>query len=678
MPLISKIGARSAKVRFVYAVIFCVLIGGAVTMVYPFVLMLSGSVKSDTDFFWVTPYPRYFFNDDILYMKYVESKYGAVIYAEPNRWESIGSWRTIRPPQKLAQQVLDDFVAFRGGRGAHELPASWYMLGHTIRVGKNRRLFIAHMQELFQDDVTAYAAACGTGLSSWSSVEVPLEIDLYSRRYRAQVKGVHQTYAEFKASRPPADFIPVDVDGHYWKKFLVPNYGADVQDYNQAHGTGHSDYRQVFLTNRAPADSLARNDWEQFVRDELSLAFIRLDHSATEAYRRFLVRQSRYQDGIEPLNKAYGTGYASFGEVPFPTSAPQQALAREDWSTFIKDRNACPLDVIEVYGPRQAFEQFVAERRGVEVDTIRPLRLPIEQADYHELITHTGEYRWEFSKRNYLFVLDYILLHGNGIKNTIIFCLLMIGTQLLVNPLAAYALSRYNPPSTYKILLFCMATMAVPAEVTMIPAFLLLKRFPLWPLIIGTLVTFGLLLLLAKIAQNVPTWVRGVAAVGLGVTVGYYAVPHAMVALGYSPTGTLLNSFTALVWPAMANGFFIFLLKGFFDSLPRELYEAADIDGAGEFTKFWTITMSLSKPILAVIALGAFTAAYSAFMQALIIIPDRQMWTIMVWLFQLQAQHSAFQPVVYASLVIAAVPTLLVFVFCQNIIIRGIVVPVEK
>jgi multiple sugar transport system permease protein len=126
----------------------------------------------------------------------------------------------------------------------------------------------------------------------------------------------------------------------------------------------------------------------------------------------------------------------------------------------------------------------------------------------------------------------------------------------------------------------------------------------------------------------------------------------------------------------MANGFFIFLLKGFFDSLPPELYESAEIDGANEWIKFWHITMSLSKPILAVIALTAFTQAYSAFMMALIIIPDSRMWTLMVWIYQLQSQsHLA---VVYASLVIAAVPTFVVFTLCQNLIIRGIVVPVEK
>ena len=139
---------------------------------------------------------------------------------------------------------------------------------------------------------------------------------------------------------------------------------------------------------------------------------------------------------------------------------------------------------------------------------------------------------------------------------------------------------------------------------------------------------------------------------------------------------SLLNTFWALVLPGAANGFGIFLLKGFFDALPRELYEQAEIDGAGEWTKFWTITMSLSGPILAVLALQAFTAAYSEFMMALVIIPDPQMWTLMVWLFQLHTQVPPY--VVNASLVIAAIPTFLIFLLCQNVILRGIIVPVEK
>jgi multiple sugar transport system permease protein len=139
---------------------------------------------------------------------------------------------------------------------------------------------------------------------------------------------------------------------------------------------------------------------------------------------------------------------------------------------------------------------------------------------------------------------------------------------------------------------------------------------------------------------------------------------------------SLLNTFAALILPTAANGYSIFLLKGFFDSLPKELYESAELDGAGEIRIFWQITMSLSKPILAVIALNTFNAAYANFMMALLICQDKKMWTLMPWLYQLQQQSC--EGIVFSSLLIAAIPTFIIFILCQNVIMRGIVVPVEK
>jgi ABC-type glycerol-3-phosphate transport system permease component len=77
-----------------------------------------------------------------------------------------------------------------------------------------------------------------------------------------------------------------------------------------------------------------------------------------------------------------------------------------------------------------------------------------------------------------------------------------------------------------------------------------------------------------------------------------------------------------------------------------------------------------------VIALGAFGAAYGGFMFAFLVCQDPRMWTMMVFLYEFQ--QSAPLGVIIASLVIASLPTLLVFVFCQNIILRGIVVPTFK
>src|SRR5688500_6257109 len=99
MPIISAVGNRSWKVRAVYGSIFAILAFGAISMIYPLLLMLSGSVKSETDFIWITPFPEYLTDDDVLWMKYVESKYFGIPFVEPAYQRPIGSWRTILPPK---------------------------------------------------------------------------------------------------------------------------------------------------------------------------------------------------------------------------------------------------------------------------------------------------------------------------------------------------------------------------------------------------------------------------------------------------------------------------------------------------------------------------------------------------------------------------------------------------
>lgn len=246
----------------------------------------------------------------------------------------------------------------------------------------------------------------------------------------------------------------------------------------------------------------------------------------------------------------------------------------------------------------------------------RDLPMPIEAYERAHVQTYRSEIAREFSARNYAYVLDYVALHGRALWNTAIFCLLAILTQLTVNPLAAYALSRFPIRAAGKILLFLLATMAFPAEVAMIPSFLLLKD------------------------------------------------------LG------LLNTFAALVLPSAASGYMIFLLKGFFDSLPPELFESGQIDGARESTMMFRIALPLSKPVLGYLALMAFMGAYGAFLYAFLVAQDQRIWTLMVFIYQLQ--NSAPKAVMMAALALAALPTLLVFLFAQRAIMRGIILPGEK
>jgi multiple sugar transport system permease protein len=267
------------------------------------------------------------------------------------------------------------------------------------------------------------------------------------------------------------------------------------------------------------------------------------------------------------------------------------------------------------------FKAFLAEKLPARYRETNPEKLwggelPQTGYDLARMTADEPQLKKSYSFGNFSFILDYILLHGRAVWNTFVFCLLAVLTHLIVNPLAAYALSRYKLPATGKILLFLLATMAFPAEVTMIPGFLLLRD------------------------------------------------------LG------LLNTFAALVLPTAASGYSIYLLKGFFDSLPRDLYENAEIEGAKEPTMMFRITLPLSKPVMAVIALTSFMAAYSAFMFAFLVAQDERMWTMTVWIYQLQAR--APKAVMMAALTLAAIPTLLVFLAAQRVILRGIILPGEK
>ena len=663
MPIISQIGAKHWRVRLVYAVLFALLLGGSVSMLFPLLLMLSGSVKSAADFDNISVYPQYWFDDQALFQKYAESKYLENIDLIEAHWGTrVGALQKIVPPAEKSEH-LDEFIEWRK-------TCRWYWLGHS-NVGHflpiNSRLFRAAMQEKFHSDLQAFRVEMELPIKTWNDIRPPPPNPF---RFLNTDNPLVRAFNEFARTRPVEDRAIVNLDGKFVKTFLIPKYTTDVAEYNRTHKTAFKSYDDVFLSSRAPQESVAvREDWEKFVRTLLPLEYMRLDEKAGKAYRDFIA--ARYTE-IAAYNAKFKTNLSSFAGLPLPLSAPDTRLAQVDWSQFIADDKICPAEWLEVYGPRQSFEEFVAAKRNVPAGKIAPLRMPIYQADYHDAMAQKSSLRSEFTTRNYEHVFEYVLMHGDGMWNTLIYCLLAIATSLTVNPLAAYSLSRFKPPSTYTVLLFCMATMAFPGEVTMIPGFLLKRSFPIWSLAGGFAAFLLTWFIAGQIKKGMQDTLRALIALGVATIAGAWAVP----ALFGDTSISLLNTFAVLVLPGMANGFSIFLLKGFFDSLPQELYEAADIDGASEWTKFWTFTMALSKPILAVIALDAFNGAYSAFMMALIIIPDQKMWTLMVWLYQLHSQvHAA---VVFASITITAIPTLLIFVFCQNLIIRGIVVPTEK
>ncbi|KPC98820.1 Maltose transport system permease protein MalG [Geobacillus sp. BCO2] len=115
------------------------------------------------------------------------------------------------------------------------------------------------------------------------------------------------------------------------------------------------------------------------------------------------------------------------------------------------------------------------------------------------------------------------------------------------------------------------------------------------------------------------------------------------------------------------------LVKGYFDTIPRELDEAARIDGAGHFGVFFRIMLPLAKPILAVVALFNFMAPFTDFLLPSIVLRDPDKFTLAVGLFNFISDRFAnnFTRFAAGSILIAA-PIAVVFLFLQRYLISGL------
>jgi multiple sugar transport system permease protein len=556
---------RSLPVRSLYAAIYGFLILGAVTMIVPFIIMATGSVEPRAQATDGMFFPAYLTDREVLWDRYLETKYHGLDEFLRSSWNV--------PDATFAEAAASD------PPDSGTDPALWKRFLQETQ--PPTRLFAAAFlrPNARMPSTNAFAfrewlfARHGSleGINKALEAEFPAPTQIRPPFIRFDGAPLPSTplvraFEEFLATLPDSRRFAWNVGGYYRTSVLPRLVGPLIEDYNSKFGTDFSSFAEVPFPSTVP--ETGADPWFFFTSQLLRPDFIALTPSG---------EKRRAELGLE----------------------------RED---FIRSQ-AVPTD-LRIVSADTLFADWAA------LQGIANARIPQPQLDRADFEAESGFWRNQFLTLNYRLVLDEILINGPAIRNTFLLVLLSVGGALLVNPLAAYALSRYKMRSSFHILLFFLATIAFPAEVTMIPVFLQLKEF------------------------------------------------------------NLLNTFGALVLPGLANGFSIFLLKGFFDSLPRELYEAAELDGAGEWTMFWTVTMNLSKPILAVIALGAFVNAYGTFFYALILAPDPKMWTIMVYVYQLR--QAVDPPVVYASLLITAIPTMIIFVTCQNIILRGIVVPSEK
>jgi multiple sugar transport system permease protein len=136
----------------------------------------------------------------------------------------------------------------------------------------------------------------------------------------------------------------------------------------------------------------------------------------------------------------------------------------------------------------------------------------------------------------------------------------------------------------------------------------------------------------------------------------------------------LLNSLPGLilVYSAGPLAFNTFLLRGFFESLPRELEESAIIDGANSLTVFWRIMLPLAAPAISTVAVFSFLGAWDEYVLALNFLTSESLRTLPIAIANFRGTHATNWGLVFAGSLTAVVPTVLLFVFFQRYFIQGI------
>lgn len=134
----------------------------------------------------------------------------------------------------------------------------------------------------------------------------------------------------------------------------------------------------------------------------------------------------------------------------------------------------------------------------------------------------------------------------------------------------------------------------------------------------------------------------------------------------------MIDTYWGIILPQVISPAMVFVLKKFFDQIPRELEDAALVDGAGRIRIFWQVVLPLSRPILAAVAIFVFIGAWNNFLWPFIVTNDSSMLTLPVGLQTIKSAYGIQYAQNMASALLAALPLIVVFLFFQRQIIKGI------
>jgi len=201
---------------------------------------------------------------------------------------------------------------------------------------------------------------------------------------------------------------------------------------------------------------------------------------------------------------------------------------------------------------------------------------------------------------------------GQFYLNSIIVGLAVTVGQVFTSSLAAYAFARLTFPGRDKLFFAYLATMMIPGSVTMIPVYVLMRVF---------------------------RWV---------------------------------DTYQALIIPAIFSAYGTFMLRQFFMTLPKDLEDAAKIDGCGFFRIYMTIILPLSKPALATLTVFTFMGNWGSFMWPLLVTNTMTMRTLPIGLESFKTQYSTDWHLLMAGSVMVMLPIVIIFIFTQRYFVESI------
>jgi len=184
--------------------------------------------------------------------------------------------------------------------------------------------------------------------------------------------------------------------------------------------------------------------------------------------------------------------------------------------------------------------------------------------------------------------------------------------NLIFNSMAGYALARLQFRGRQMWFFLILAVLAVPTQVTIIPTFLILK------------------------------------------SIGW------------------LNSYQGMIVPSMINATFIFMMRQFFVNFPRELEEAAQLDGLSRFGTFRQIVLPLAKPALAAQAIFVFMGSWNNFLMPVVILFDPEMFTLPLGLNSFKGQYISYWNYIMAASMVFTLPVLAIYAFFNRYFIEGV------